>query len=308
MVTMIIKTGNYFLWPLMVLGAFACGDDSSVDPPVPAAIQAVDGNGQVGAPGATLQTPLTVQVTDAQGDGVAGVTVSWSALSGSGSVSPGSSTTDSAGRASAEFTLGTLLGQQQAQAEVSGLTGSPVGFTETASEDAPAPVVLSIAGGGNNVPKRYSSDLWVAGNYAYTGTWNYREAQGNVLNVWSLGADGAPSLAGSVTVPNVGTVSDVQVTEDGQLLVLSGEGGGDLGEDGGVYVYGLTDPAHPNFVGVAEVPFGGVHTVTVASVNGQLYAFAAKNPGFSGSEAENEPGLLILGLAHPASPALVHRE
>jgi len=268
----------------------------------------VDGNGQVGAPGATLPIPLSVQVTDDHGDGVGGVSVSWSAVTGSGSVSPASSTTDDGGRASAEFTLGTLLGEQQAQAAVSGLTGSPVGFTGTASEEAPAPVVLSILGGGNNVPERYSSDLWVSGNYAYTGTWNFREKQGNVLKVWSLDAGGAPSLAGSVTVPKTGTVSDVQVTEDGKLLVLSSEGGGDLGQDGGVYVYRLSDPAHPSLLGVAEVPFGGVHTVTVATVNGQLYAFAAKNPGFSGSDAENEPALVILGLANPASPTLVHRE
>ena len=308
MVTMITKAGNYLLWPLMVLGAFACGDDSKIEPPVPVSIQAVSGNGQVGPPLATLPIPLTVQVNDDQGNGVADVAVSWSAVTGSGTVSPDSSTTDAAGRASAQFTLGTLLGEQQAQAAVTGLTGSPVGFTATASEEAPAPVVLSIGGGGNNVPERYSSDLWVTGNYAYTGTWNFRDEQGDVLKVWSLGADGAPSLAGSVTVPKTGTVSDVQVTEDGQLLVLSSEGGGDLGQDGGVYVYGLTDPAHPSFLGSAEVPFGGVHTVTVASVNGQLYAFAAKNPGFSGNETQNQPALLILGLANPASPTLVHRE
>jgi hypothetical protein len=111
-----------------------------------------------------------------------------------------------------------------------------------------------------------------------------------------------------VTVPHTGTVSDVQATQDGRLLVLSSEGGGDLGQDGGVYVYALDDPAHPRSVGVAQVPFGGVHTVTVASVNGQLYAFAAKNPSFEGTEEQNEPALLIYSLAIPASPTLVHKE
>ncbi|MGH7430168.1 MAG: LVIVD repeat-containing protein, partial [Candidatus Methylomirabilaceae bacterium] len=32
---------------------------------------------------------------------------------------------------------------------------------------------LTNAAGGNNVPERYGSDLWVAGGYAYTGTWQF---------------------------------------------------------------------------------------------------------------------------------------
>ena len=30
---------------------------------------------------------------------------------------------------------------------------------------------FSVLSGGNNVPDRYSSDLWVYGSWAYTGTW-----------------------------------------------------------------------------------------------------------------------------------------
>ncbi|MFL5491961.1 MAG: hypothetical protein ACJ8AV_11105, partial [Gemmatimonadales bacterium] len=144
------------------------------------------------------------------------------------------------------------------------------------------PLALSVASGGNNVPERYSSDLWVSGNHAYTGTWNFRDAQGDVLKVWALNAAGTPSLVDSVTVPNTGTVSDVQVSEDGQLLVLSGEGGGDFGQHGGVYAYSLTDPAHPSLIGVASA-CGGVHTVTLSVINGVTYAFAAKNPSFNGT-------------------------
>ncbi len=146
------------------------------------------------------------------------------------------------------------------------------------------------------------------GNYAYTGTWGFRDQRGNVVKVWALDASGAPSLAGSVTIDDLGTVSDVQVSEDGQLLVVSGERGGDLGENGGIYTYSLSNPANPAPLGIGPVPIGGVHTVTVASVNGQLYAFAAKNPGFSGNEAQNQPALLIFSLANPASPTLVHSE
>jgi hypothetical protein len=158
--------------------------------------------------------------------------------------------------------------------------------------------------GGNNVPQRYSSDLWVHGNYAYTGTWGFRNELGNVLNVWSLDAAGAPTLANTVTVPDIGTLSDDQVTDDGSLLVLSGESG----SDGGIYVYGLSDPAHPTFLGMASVGARGVHTVSLSTINGHLYAFAAMNPGFSGNATEDKPALMIYDLSSPSSPTLVHRE
>ena len=266
---------------------------SHVQPLVAANIEAVGGTGQSAAVGAPLPDSLSVRVTDASGYGVPNVSVTWSVLTGGGAVSPASSATNGSGVASAQFTLGTLQGEQRAQAEVSGLVGSPVIFSATT-------IVLSVVGGGNNVPERYSSDLWVHGSYAYTGTWWYRDEPGNVLKVWSLGASGAPTLASSVTVNEIGTVSDLQVSEDGQLLVLSGERGGDVGDEGGIYVYGLSDPAHPAFLGAGRLHSGGVHTVTLSSINGRLYAFAAKNAGYSGNDTENESALVIFDLTDPA--------
>src|SRR5919109_1310611 len=277
------------------------------EPLIPALLEPSSGDAQSAAPGAPLPDSLSVRVTDAAGTSVPGVTVTWSVLSGGGAVSPTASTTNSSGVASTQFTLGPEVGEQQAQAEVTGLAGSPQIFTATAIAQTKG-VVLSVAAGGNNVPERYTSDLWVHGSYAYTGTWGFRSQQGNVLKIWSLDASGAPSLAGSVPVSNIATVSDVQVSEDGQLLVLSGEGGGELGEDGGIFTYSLADPAHPALLATSLVPFGGVHTVTLSSIGGTLYAFAAKNPGFSGTPSENQPGLLIYSLAVPTSPVVVHRE
>jgi hypothetical protein len=264
------------------------------------------GSGQSGLAGTSLRDPISVRVTDAIGLDVPGVTVVWSVLTGGGTVSPTSSITNAEGLASTQFVLGPEPGEQSAQAEVAGLAGSPVVFTATANTASGS--VLRVVSGGNNVPERYSSDLWVHGNFAYTGTWGFRNAVGNVLKVWSLDPTGAPLPTGTVTVSGIGTVSDVQVSDDGQVLVLSGERGGNLGESGGIYTYSLADPANPAALGTGPVPFGGVHTVTLASINGQLYAFAAKNPGFSGGEADNEPALLIYNLANPASPALIHRE
>jgi hypothetical protein len=270
-----------------------------VEPLVAANLEAVGGNGQQATVGAPLSDPLSVRVTDASGHAVPDITVNWSVLTGGGTISPASSTTNGSGVASAELTLGPLEGQQQAQALVSGLTGSPVVFTATATPGVPD-IVLTVVGGGNNVPDRFSSDLWVHGNYAYTGTWGFRDKQGNRVNVWSLGATGSPTLVGSVTVPGIGTVSDVQVSEDGHLLVASGE----RGSDGGIYLYGLSNPAAPSFLGSAVVGEAGVHTVTLATINGRLYAFAARNPGFP-VKASTDPALLIYDINDPEAPTLV---
>jgi hypothetical protein len=136
----------------------------------------------------------------------------------------------------------------------------------------------------------------VHGNYAYTGTWGDRGGDvGNVLNVWSLGAGGGPTFVRSITVPNIGTVSDVQVSEDGQLLVLSGE----RGTDGGIYLYRLTDPSNPSFISSALVGSVGVHTVTLADIKERRYAFAARNAG------DDDPALLIYDVTDPETPTLV---
>jgi hypothetical protein len=284
---------------LLVLGLASCSDSPGFRAPSAATeLVSLDGEGQVGSLGDVLPSPLRVLVTDAADDPIGGVTVTWSVVDGGGSITP-SSISNELGIASAEATLGTTVGQQHFQAEVGGLLGSPVVFTATAIEESQGAGSLRIAGGGNNVPDRFSSDLWIHGNYAYTGTWGSRGGNvGNVLNLWSLPPGGNPAFVRSVAVPNIGTVSDVQVSEDGQLLIL----GGERGPAGGIYLYDLTDPANPAFISSALVGSAGVHTVTLADINGRRYAFAARNPG------AQEPALLIYDVTDPGMPTLVATE
>jgi hypothetical protein len=283
--------------------AGACDSESDLQPVVATRLEPTDGGGQIAQVGRPLPDPLRVRVTDEVGNGAPGMSVTWSVVDGGGTVSPTTATTNADGIAATQFVLGPVEGEQRAQAAVDGLQGSPVVFTATATI-SPAGGLLSPIGGGNNVSERYSSDLWVHGNYAYTGTWGIRSEQGNVLKVWSLAPSGAPSPAGSVTVPNIGTVSDVQVSDDGAYLVLSGEGG----NGGGIHLYSLSDPASPSFLGSALVGPAGVHTVTLATINGRNYAFAALNPGFSGNPTDDQPAMLIYDLTQPSDPILVHRE
>jgi len=145
---------------------------------------------------------------------------------------------------------------------------------------------FAVAGGGNNVPDRWSSDLWVHGTHAYTGTWGGIARNGNAGNavkIWRLGAGGAPTLVDSLIVPGIGTVSDVEVSADGALLVFSAEGGANAG----VHVYSLADPEKPVRLGSYLVGTG-VHTASLADIGGKRYVFAAKNPG--------TPALLILDI------------
>jgi len=146
---------------------------------------------------------------------------------------------------------------------------------------------LSIAAGGNNVPERYGSDLWVANGYAYTGTWGgvFRTANvtGNAVKIWQLGVGGAPTLVDSIITTGIATVSDVEVSSNGKLLMFSAENG----PNAGFHFYGLADPAHPTFL-YKYLVGTGVHTATLGYIGGRVYAFGAKDPA--------SPALIILDV------------
>ncbi len=133
---------------------------------------------------------------------------------------------------------------------------------------------FSIVGGGNNVPERYTSDLWVQNGYGYTGGWGNRGTQpGNAVKIWQVGA-ATPLLVDSIIVSGITTVSDVQVSADGKLLVFSAENG----PNAGLHVYSLAiSPSQPVFLARYLVS-QGLHTATVETVAGRTYVFAARNP------------------------------
>ena len=69
----------------LAAASLQCGGDTT-EPTTAANIDVVSGNGQSAPAGATLPSPLVVEVTDAQGDPVQGATVQWDA-DGVGTVS-----------------------------------------------------------------------------------------------------------------------------------------------------------------------------------------------------------------------------
>ena len=105
----------------------------------------VTGTPQTDTIGANLAA-YTVRVTDSLGNGVQGVTVTWSVTAGGGSITP-SSLTDASGFASATRVLGTSVGVDSATASVGGLIGSPQRFGATALHGNPSQITKTLGDG-----------------------------------------------------------------------------------------------------------------------------------------------------------------
>jgi hypothetical protein len=87
-------------------------------------------------------------------------------------------------------------------------------------------------------------------------------------------------------------VSDVAVSADGQVLML----GGESGDNAGLYLYSLANPAKPTPLD-HEAVSTGIHTATFGEIAGRRYAFAARNPF--------DPALLIYDVTDPSAMSLV---
>ena len=108
-----------------------------------------DGDNQSGEPGETLSDPFVVQLLDTDGDPLDDIEVTFTVLSGGGSLSESTDTTDSSGRAETTLTLGST-GTNTVRASVEDFSGvSSVTFTATASDPAPVANQLRIEGGNN---------------------------------------------------------------------------------------------------------------------------------------------------------------
>jgi len=90
-----------------------------------------DGDDQTAASGSAVATDPSVKVTDAYGNPVSGVSVTFAVAAGNGSTTDSTVSTDGAGLASVGWTLGDP-GTNTLTATSDSLSGSPVTFTATA--------------------------------------------------------------------------------------------------------------------------------------------------------------------------------
>ena len=161
-------------------------------------------------------------------------------------------------------------------------TVSPPGISET----------LNVLGEGT-VAERYTAEIYVRGNYAYTTTWGFRDAPGNAVKIWDVSGN-TPALVDSVIVQGASTLGDIQTSDDGQLLIVATEP-----SPGSIAIYSLANPVKPQLVSRYSTALTGpgVHTAEVQRVNGKLYAFLCIDPA-SGTPAR----LVIVDLSDPAAP------
>ncbi len=276
---------------LFAAGAVSCGGGSEPVTSTGAGLTVLSGDHQTAFRNGTTGQDLVVEVNSDSAHPVAGATVHWFVTVGDGAPSASAQATDAHGQSRVQYHMGANYGLNVIGATVEGGADTAY-FEETAIGS-----IASIAG-GNNVEQRYSSDLTVHGDYAYTGSWNWFprtagvDTLGASIAVFHLDGTGAPTRGDSVVIRGTITLSDLQVSDDGQWLVASTEGG----NQEGLYVYRLTDPAHPAFVARYLVA-AGLHTSTLAVLDGKLYAFTAKNPG--------APALMVFDLSQLASDTIV---
>jgi alpha-tubulin suppressor-like RCC1 family protein len=105
---------------------------------------AAAGNAQTGVVGSQLGQDLVVRVSDALDNPKSGVTVSFAVISGGGTLSAATATSDALGVARVRWTLGATLGTQTVLASVAGTP--PVTLTATAIAAAPENLVAVSQG------------------------------------------------------------------------------------------------------------------------------------------------------------------
>lgn len=117
--------------------------------PQAAKLQVVSGDGQTGAVGATLPIRLTVRVTDAGGNAVAGAGVTFAVLNGGGTLSGTTAASDNSGLASTTLTLGQTPGTNMVAAMLGATTANSVTFTLNALAAHPSAAnIVLVSGNG----------------------------------------------------------------------------------------------------------------------------------------------------------------
>lgn len=156
-----------------------------------------------------------------------------------------------------------------------------------------APVQTIPVLGMGRVCERYTAELSVRGNYAYTSSWGMRNnVRGDAIKVWDVTGN-VPKLVDSVLIAGVSTTGDVQVSDDGTLLGVATEYSG-----GSLVLFSLANPAKPAFISRFHSPDTdpGVHTAQLARVGGKLYGFLSVAAGAK---------LVVVDLSNPSAPQQV---
>ncbi len=154
---------------------------------------------------------------------------------------------------------------------------------------------LDFVGLGGLPSGRGTTDLWVHGTHAYTGTLQVIDngvvTPGNALMVWDISDPTAPVLTDSVVV-DARRVNDIKIRDDGTLAVLTHEQSND-GQNG-ITILDLTDPAHPTVTSRFTTGLEtGIHNVWI---EGDIVYVVVDGTG---------NGMRVLDISDPADPTVV---
>lgn len=209
--------------------------------PAPTSIALIGGGGQRGNVGTPLAAPAVVQVNAADGIGVPGVSVVFSAPVG-GHVSVATVETDADGRASVGLTLGTAAGQQLFGAGVGDLSAA---IPETANPGAAALIGVVSGNGQRDTIHKSLAPLVVR------LTDQFGNPIAGAVVSWAR-TSGAGSLAGTTSTTNT----------DGRATMTYTLGNVVGSETVTASISGLTSRAVFNFQALAAAP------ATIVAVSG----------------------------------------
>jgi hypothetical protein len=180
----------------MILALAACSGESGARIPTdiqPAGAEGIRGlvlapyagDGQSGEVGTVLADSLVVELRTPSGNPVPNAAVTWTVVSGGGSVSPGAARTDAQGRVRAAWTLGSTEGPAQVRAAWHGAT-----VVFSATQAVPVPSITVVHGDGQTATRGTLADVRVRVTDAQGTPMAYTEVTAEVLSGGGFLPDG----------------------------------------------------------------------------------------------------------------------
>ena len=216
-------------------GASSATSQITIYTPIASLLETVSGNEQDATVNTAEPDPVVVRLLDQYDNPLPGRRIKWQVASGGGSVTSDTSTTDAAGMAQMQWTLGPVAGAQTLRASFGTISGSPLTFTAHAEASELASVQVTPD----------TKTLTAGATFSFTAS--ARDASNNVLPdvvfSWSSSDTTVASVndAGQVNAARVGTamisatangISDsaqVTVTAGAAAALLHWSGSGQAG-------------------------------------------------------------------------------
>lgn len=217
------RTARAALAALAVAGSFAlvgCGDGGTGPEDRPSSLVRVSAESDTVVVDEPVDPPLSVRVENADGDPMGGVGVQFAILSGTGTLDPGSATTNTSGVATSTYTAGRSAGTTTVEARIPEESSiSPVQF-EIVVRAANAVDLAAVSGDGQSAEP--GSQL--PQEFRVRATSPSGLAAGGVRVVWEV-AEQPPASGSDPAVLTADTSFTGVEGEAFSLLTLAGEAG-----------------------------------------------------------------------------------